>query len=74
MSVLFKCKSCGQEHACPLYFQDEETFRSAHFGLISIPCPCTQRAALYQKRDMSWVREEPRKALRYASCRVSGVR
>jgi hypothetical protein len=60
MPVFFKCKNCGQEHLCPLFFPDEKSFSLGKFGTNSFSCPVTFKTSTYDKKEMFWIKEEAR--------------
>ena len=63
MPAYFKCKNCGQEHLCPLYFTDEPSFQVAGVGPTSLACPVTFKTATYDKGDLCWIKGDQRRGL-----------
>jgi hypothetical protein len=61
MAVFFKCKNCGQEHSCPLFFSDENSFLADTVGTIVLACSVTKKTASYEKRHMFWLNDRVEK-------------
>jgi hypothetical protein len=54
MTVLFKCKICGEEHKSPIAFGNKQSFDSTNLSNNVFPCPKTGKPASYDKKDMFW--------------------
>lgn len=70
MAAYFRCKNCYQEHLCPLFFADEPAFSFCDAGPNIFRCPVTLKTAVYEKRDLFWMKEVGRPATHRVRTRV----